>query len=1053
MANDLNDRVLLNFGGANNNNLNRIIESENIETNEFSIKSFSPYKLMEEVPEYLKSNKHDFSILTLNCQSLNAKFDKIKALLKYFKDNGLVIKCLCFQETWIKCRHPNDIPDLSAFHLPGYQEPIGQAASCGEHGGLAIYLIDGFKHNIIHSHTSTKNWEGLFINVTGDCLPKPIIIGNVYRPPRDNNDNSSIKTFLSEFKPVVHKVGKMKSDAIITCDNNIDLLQISHREKYAEYFDLLLTNGFFPKITFPTRFANRNATLLDQIFYKSNHTNCNTKSAILWGNISDHFACISVFKHFILKPPTPRFVKICKADENSICKFVEEVRSKNVYQMLDKNLIADPNENCKLIEKLLNESKEKHLPTRTVKFNKHRHKKSEWITMGIIKSIQFRDKLYLKLKTTHINSPMHNTYKINLKTYNSILNKLIINAKKSFYHNEFTRFKHDAKNTWSTINDLLCRKKRKSNFPSSLKLNSMTITDKTEIANEFNNYFTSVGPVYANAIPKKNRTYQSYLNKVILSKFSFTLTNKENVLKVIDGFLPKTSTGPDGLSMKLLKRLKLHICDSLTLIINQSLTTGIFPENFKIAKVLPLFKKGDLSIMENYRPISLLPCISKIFEKVVSCQVYDYFIREKLLYISQYGFRKGHSTEHACIEFLDKVFSELDNGETPISIFIDLSKAFDTIDHKILLKKLSYYGLDNISVKWFDSYLNNRKQLVCIDDNNSSEELITTGVPQGSVLGPLLFIIYINDLYYATDKFKPVLFADDTTLMSTLCTFTRIIGSDADISYNINKELDKIHEWLCANKLSLNADKTKYMIFRYPQRRNIPVLELKFNNTSIEKVQVFDFLGLTISETLDWSHHINKITNKVSKVLGIMKKIKRFVSKETLRTIYNSLALPHFYYCVLTWGFSNSRVLKLQKKAVRIICGSKYNAHADPLFKELKLLKIQDIFMLQCTKFYYNFTHNKLPLYFDNFFQRNADFHIHDTRNRNRVYLAGINNETTRKCIRVHIPNLINNLPANVKEKLDTHSLPGFTHYVKMYYIGRYSTECSIRNCYICNRS
>ena len=177
------------------------------------------------------------------------------------------------------------------------------------------------------------------------------------------------------------------------------------------------------------------------------------------------------------------------------------------------------------------------------------------------------------------------------------------------------------------------------------------------------------------------------------------------------------------------------------------------------------------------------------------------------------------------------------------------------------------------------------------------------------------------------------------------------------------------------------------------------------------------------------------------------------MSKETLRTIYNSLALPHFYYCVLTWGFSNSRVLKLQKKAVRIICGSKYNAHADPLFKELKLLKIQDIFMLQCTKFYYNFTHNKLPLYFDNFFQRNADFHIHDTRNRNRVYLAGINNETTRKCIRVHIPNLINNLPANVKEKLDTHSLPGFTHYVKMYYIGRYSTECSIRNCYICNRS
>ena len=171
--------------------------------------------------------------------------------------------------------------------------------------------------------------------------------------------------------------------------------------------------------------------------------------------------------------------------------------------------------------------------------------------------------------------------------------------------------------------------------------------------------------------------------------------------------------------------------------------------------------------MENYRPISLLPCISKIFEKVVFCQVYDYFNREKLFYVSQYGFRKGHSTEHACLEFLDKVTCDLDNGKIPISIFIDLSKAFDTINHQILLKKLQYYGLDNTAVKWFGSYLDNRRQIVFIDDNYSTQQPITTGVPQGSVLGPLLFIIYINDLYYASDKFKPVLFADDTNLVST----------------------------------------------------------------------------------------------------------------------------------------------------------------------------------------------------------------------------------------------------------------------------------------------
>jgi len=203
--------------------------------------------------------------------------------------------------------------------------------------------------------------------------------------------------------------------------------------------------------------------------------------------------------------------------------------------------------------------------------------------------------------------------------------------------------------------------------------------------------------------------------------------------------------------------------------------------------------------------------------------------------------------------------------------------------------------------------------------------------------------------------------------ISTLGAFTRVVD-DISASSGINKKLDKIHDWLCANKLSLNANKTKYMIFHYPQHRIIPVLHLKFNNVSIEKVQVFDFLGLTISDTRDWSHHISKITNKVPTVLGIMRRIKRFISKETLRTIYNSLILPHLYNCILAWGFSNARVLNLQKKAVRIISGAKYNAHTDPLFKDLTLLKIQDIFVLQCTKFYYKFTHDNFPIYFNIFF-------------------------------------------------------------------------------------
>ena len=184
-----------------------------------------------------------------------------------------------------------------------------------------------------------------------------------------------------------------------------------------------------------------------------------------------------------------------------------------------------------------------------------------------------------------------------------------------------------------------------------------------------------------------------------------------------------------------------------------------------------------------------------------------------------------------------------------------------------------------------------------------------------------------------------------------------------------------------------------------------------------------------------------------------MKRIKRFISSGTLRTIYNSLILPHLHYAILAWGFSNSRVFKLQKRAVRIICGAKYNAHTDPLFKTLSLLKIQDIFILQCAKFYFKFTKKQLPEYFRYFFRRNSDIHEHNTRNRNSLHLFNYNNSTTRNCIRFHIPNLIKNLPMTVTAKVNTHSLPGFSNYLKRYLISKYEIECSIANCYICNRN
>ena len=240
-----------------------------------------------------------------------------------------------------------------------------------------------------------------------------------------------------------------------------------------------------------------------------------------------------------------------------------------------------------------------------------------------------------------------------------------------------------------------------------------------------------------------------------------------------------------------------------------------FPGKLKFAKIRPICKKKDPRIFENYRPISLLPAISKVFEKIVHKQVYHYFVTNKLFFSSQYGYRQSHSTEHASLELVDRIYTALEHGEIPIAIFLDLSKAFDTISHAILLEKLKKYGFDNNSLKWFNCYLSDRMQCVDFESYQSSFLPISKGVPQGSILGPLLFLIFVNDMHNCSPKFASIMFADDTTLINPISVFT---SDDNDTEEIINAELNKVINWLKINSLSLNVDKSRYMVFHYPQK-------------------------------------------------------------------------------------------------------------------------------------------------------------------------------------------------------------------------------------------
>ena len=308
----------------------------------------------------------------------------------------------------------------------------------------------------------------------------------------------------------------------------------------------------------------------------------------------------------------------------------------------------------------------------------------------------------------------------------------------------------------------------------------------------------------------------------------------------------------DGISNKLLKRRKHIIVQPLTLIINQSLTSGIYQDKFKMSKITPLHKKDDRTIESNYRPISLLPTMSKIIERVMHSQLYAFLNVNNLITEQQYGFRSNHSTELTTLKLTDTIMYELDNSHIPCAIFLDLSKAFDTLNYQILLRKLKYYGLGNVAYNLIENYLNNRQQFVKLGNVKSKLIPMLIGVPQGSILGPLLFSIYINDLPKSGPKLNCIMYADDTTLYSSL------ENSDSNnIEREINYELEKVNLWLKANKLSLNVKKTKCMFFH--KRKTLPHINLSLNDVIIENVPKFNYLGIIIDEHLSWNSHIEMI--------------------------------------------------------------------------------------------------------------------------------------------------------------------------------------------------
>lgn len=302
-------------------------------------------------------------------------------------------------------------------------------------------------------------------------------------------------------------------------------------------------------------------------------------------------------------------------------------------------------------------------------------------------------------------------------------------------------------------------------------------------------------------------------------------------------------------------------------------------------------------------------------------------------------------------------------------------------------------------------------------------------------------------MHKASNLFKIISYADDSTLHNRL----EINNLDQSVK-NINDELAKVNNWLKLNKLSLNIDKSVFMIFHSPKKK-ITIPKIKIDNQEIKCVDSFNLLGITVNKHMTWKNHIDKISTKISRTIGILNRLKHFLPTHIKISIYNSLILSHLHFGILAWGYDSDKLLKLQKKAIRVMSNSKYNSHTDPIFKSMKLLKVTDIFQIQKIKFYHKFLNNNIPKYFSDIFtDLNNNAHYYNTRNQNDIILPRVKHEFAKKRIRYSIPEFINNCPALIKDKLHTHSIKGLSLYAKNYYLNLYRMECQIRNCYICNR-
>lgn len=853
-----------------------------------------------DVSRILSSKKNKCtSFLHLNTQSARNKDDHLSALLSSF---GFPFDIVMLSETWYR---NDEVLQVSGYvtHYLNRRDKKG--------GGVLLLTKSTLHCEVLKDFTrTTTDFEILTVQHGRS------IFSVVYRPPVGN-----VVNFLEYIDNLLSWVNDNDYRLVLGGDININMFHDSSLRRRT--VRVLESNACTNTISTPTRIQGNCESLLD--IFVTNIDAQNVESGVITAQVSDHLPIFLIVNSSMLPlhPSADQHYTFQDINPFTLDKFRDEISRISWQDVYDES-------DCdKAYELFLSAFKNAYAKSFKRKTKKARKARKPWINDSALKLIKQKDALFKQFLRTRDAVVLAAFKKLRNK-----VNGFLRAAKTQYFEKLFpaeTIMRTDV--TWRKLNSLLHGNQQADNL-EELTVDSELISG-TALADAFNNYFVSL----------VNSSYDpqciKYLKPKIVHSAFLNPTDTQEIQSMFRSIRNSKSCDIDDLQIRPAKHVLDLIGPVLEHVYNLSLANGTFPRRMQIAKVTALFKSGDKNKFSNYRPISILPIFSKCLEKLINVRITSFCNKHNLLTDFQFGFRKGRSTELALLTQKEIILQGFEENLVTLGIFIDFSKAFDTINHNTLLTKLDIYGFRGTFLKLIRSYLQYRYQTVVIGNHYSKNLPIRAGVPQGSILGPLLFNIYINDLTNIKTTARFVIYADDTSLFITSRNVAELIST-------ANDTLEQINKWSLSNSLTINVAKTKGVLFQPKNKKQVVHGCLQIGTSGIEVVPSVKSLGVIFQENMLWNEHVNTIANKLARVTGILVRLRLLLPLKVKLLLYNSLFLSHINYCHLVWGNTTSSNINilflLQKKAVRTILNAPFDAHTDPIFDQLNIIPLKAVY-------------------------------------------------------------------------------------------------------------